>query len=97
MYVILTSKPGQFRTELTEGMRRVEAYDYLFCGRRRARFVIAQIEGEPKVKIVDEDSPATVNLIPSKFLPRFDSLEKARRELETLVGFGGVDVSLERI
>ena len=97
MYVILTSKPGQFRTELGDGMRRVEAYDYLFCGRRRAQFVIAQIEGEPKVKIVDEASPGAVNLVPSKFLPRFDSLEKARRELETLAGFGALHVSLERI
>ena len=97
MYVILTSKPGQFRTELTDGMRRVEAYDYLFCGRRRAQFVIAQIEGEPKVKIVDEAPPAAVNFVPSKFLPRFDSLEKARRELQSLAGVGGLDVSLERI
>ncbi|HJY79068.1 MAG TPA: ferredoxin [Burkholderiales bacterium] len=97
MYVILTSKPGQFRTEAGEGLKPVEAYDYLFCGRKRAQFVIAQIEGEPKVKIVDEASPAAVNFVPSKFLPRFDSLEKARRELETLAGLGGLDVSLERI
>lgn len=97
MYVILTSKPGQFRTELGEGMRRIEAYDYLFCGRRRAQFVIAQMEGEPKVKIIDEASPPAVNLVPSKFLPRFDSLEKARRELERLVSCAGIDVSLQRI
>ena len=97
MYVILTSKPGQFHTELGEGMRRIEAYDYIFCGRRRAQFVIARIEGDAKVKIVDEASPAAVNLVPSKFLPRFDSLEKARRELESLIGGSGIDVSLERI
>ena len=82
---------------LVDGMRRVEAYDYLFCGRRRAQFVIAQIEGEPKVRIVDEGSPAAVNLVPSKFLPRFDTLEKARRELESLVSFGSIDVSLKRV
>ena len=97
MYVILTSKPGQFRTEAGEGLKPVEAYDYLFCGRRRAHFVIAQLEGEPKVKIVDEGSPPAVNLVPSMFLPRFDSLEKARRELERLVGSGAIDVSLQRI
>ena len=97
MYVILTSKPGQFRTEAGEGLKPVEAYDYLFCGRKRAQFVIAQIEGEPRVKIVDEAPPAAVNFVPSKFLPRFDSLEKARRELETLAGFGALHVSLERI
>ena len=97
MYVILTSKPGQFRTEAGEGLKPVEAYDYLFCGRKRAQFVIAQLEGEPKVKIVDEGSPPAVNLVPSKFLPRFDSLEKARRELESLVSGGGIDASLQRI
>ncbi|HEY1287883.1 MAG TPA: ferredoxin [Burkholderiales bacterium] len=97
MYVILTSKPGQFRTEAGDGLKPVETYDYLFCGRKRARFVIAQIEGEPKVKIVDEASPAAVNFVPSKFLPRFDSLEKARRELRSLAGLGTLDVSLERI
>jgi hypothetical protein len=97
MYVILTSKPGQFRTEAGDGLKPVETYDYLFCGRKRAQFVIAQIEGEPKVKIVDEAFPASVNLVPSKFLPRFDSLEKARRELQSLAGPGALDVSLERI
>ena len=97
MYVILTSKPGQFRTELADGMRAVEAYDYAFCGRKRAQFVIAQVEGEPKVRIVEESTPALVNLVSSKFLPRFDSLEKARRELEHLVGFGSLDVSLTRL
>ena len=29
MYVILTSKPGQFRTEITEGLKPIEAYDSL--------------------------------------------------------------------
>ena len=78
-------------------MRAVEAYDYAFCGRSRARFVIAQVEGEPKVRIVEESSSPAVNLVPSKFLPRFDSVEKARRELESLVGFGSLDVSLTRL
>src|ERR1043165_8077886 len=35
MYVILTSRPGEFRTELGEGMEAVEVYDYVFCGRKR--------------------------------------------------------------
>lgn len=78
-------------------MHAIEAYDYAFCGRSRARFVIAQVEGEPKVRIVEESSPPVVNLVPSKFLPRFDSVDKARRELETLVGFGRLDVSLKRL
>jgi hypothetical protein len=86
MYVILTSKPGQFRTEPAEGMQPIEAYEYAFCGRRRAHFVIAQLTQEAKVRIVDECSPPVVNLVPSKFLPRFTSLEQARRELAQLAG-----------
>ena len=30
MYVILTSKPGKFRTEIIDGLRTLEVYDYLF-------------------------------------------------------------------
>lgn len=94
MYVILTSKPGQFRTELVDGMRAVEAYDYLFCGRRRAQFVIAELTQDVKITIVDESSPPVVNHVPSKFLPKFATLEKAREELEQLVSFGDMDISL---
>jgi hypothetical protein len=43
MYVILTSKPGQFRTEVARGLRPLEAYDYLFYGQTRAHFVIAEL------------------------------------------------------
>ena len=35
MYVILTSKPGQFSTEIVDGLRPLEAYDYLFYGTGR--------------------------------------------------------------
>jgi len=88
MFVILTSKPGQFHTELGEGLIAVESYDYLFCGRKRAQFVIAELKEEMKIRIVEESGSPVVNLVPSKFLPSFDSLEKARRELGTLAGHG---------
>jgi hypothetical protein len=66
----------------------VEAYDYLFCGRKRAQFSIAEIEREVKVRIVEESGAALVNLVPSKFLPRFATLEKAREEIAQLAGKG---------
>ena len=96
MYVILTSKPGQFHSEMGEGMRLVEAYDYVFCGRTRAQFVIAELTGDARVRIVDEGSPSVVNLVPCKFLPTFGSVEKARAELNQLVRFGELDASLVR-
>ena len=94
MFVILTSKPGQFRTELGDHLRAVESYDYLFCGRTRAQFVIATLLAEAKTRIVEECIPPIVNLVPSKFLPRFETLEAARDELKTLAGSAGMDIAL---
>lgn len=94
MYVILTSKPGQFRTELAPGLQPVEAYDYLFYGKRKARFVIAALERETKVPVIDEVFPPVRNLVPSKFLERFESVEAARRELAHLTAFGSMQAEL---
>ncbi|MCX8132580.1 MAG: ferredoxin [Roseococcus sp.] len=91
-YVILTSKPGQFRTEPGPGMRPVEGWDYFFCGRMRAHFLIAELDRPTKVRVVDEEGP--INPVPSKFLPSFESLEAARAELRSLVSFGSMPVEL---
>jgi hypothetical protein len=94
VYVILTSKPGQFRTEISEDMQLVEAYDYLFCGRKRAQFVIASLSRDTKITIVDESSPPIVNRVPSKFLAKFETVDAARQELKSLTRFGDMDISL---
>lgn len=86
MYVILTSKPGQYVSETGDAMEAVETWDYLFCGRKRARFVIARLLSEARVRIVDAANPAAVNLVPTKFLPRFATLDRARLELQQLAG-----------
>jgi len=95
MYVILTSKPGQFRTELVPGLLPVEAYDYMFYGKKKAQFVIAEIEGETKVRVIDEVFPPVLNLVPSKFLEKFDTVAAARRELAHLTAFGSMQAVLE--
>ena len=46
--------------------------------------------------IVDEAAAPVVNLVPSKFLPKFDTVEKAREELRQLVSFGDMDIDLVR-
>ena len=101
MYVILTSKPGQFRTELGDNLRSIESYDYIVHGRNRARFVIAEVLSPGKIAIVDErgdeGAPAVVNAIPSKFFPKFDSLEKARQELNQLAHTGSGETSLLKL
>ena len=96
-YVILTDKDGQFRTELCDGLVPVESYDYLFYGKRRARFVIAELQHPVRVVLVEEAPPHVRNLVPSKFLPHFPSLQAARDELQQLVSFGKLDARLQRV
>lgn len=98
MYVILTSKPGQFRTEIVEGLRPLVAYDYLFYGVRKATFVVAELLKETKIKVIDEAwSPPIVNNVPSKFLEKFETPELAFRELQHLTTFGKMDTSLRKL
>jgi hypothetical protein len=97
MFVILTSKPGQFRTEPGTGIVPVEAWDYIFGGTRRARFIIADLVAETRVRVVDEAPPPRVNLVPSKFLPKFDTIAAARAELAQLTRFAGVDTALRPV
>lgn len=94
MYVILTSKPGQFRTQAGSELRAVEAYDYYFYGKHKAHFVIAELLQETKIQITDESEPITTNMVPTKFLEKFDSMEQALRELKHLCAFGSMDAHL---
>ena len=73
MYVILTSKPGQFRTETVNGLRPLEAYDYVFYGQTKAHFVIAELLDErTRIRVIEDDT-AIVNDVPSKFLEKFET------------------------
>jgi hypothetical protein len=93
-YVILTSKPGKFRTELGPGLRPQAAYDYLFYGRHEARFVIAELlDAEARVRVV-EDGSGLVNRVPSKFLEKFATVEDAVAGLRQLVTFGHMETEL---
>ena len=94
MYVILTSKPGQYRTELTEGLRPVEFYDYMFYGHCKARFVIAELMAESKFTVIDETPPEVINNIPSKFFQKYQTMELARGQLQDLARPGDADVIL---
>jgi hypothetical protein len=95
-YVLLASKPGQFRTELGEGLERVETYDYVFAGRTRASYMIASMTGAPRIRVVDETDPPVVNLVPSKFLEKFATIEAARAALNELAGARGLDITLAK-
>ena len=96
-FVILTDKAGVFRTEPDPALRPVETYDYLFYGQHRARFTLAEVLAETRVRIVEVDTDTPVNLVPSKLLEHFDTVEDARRELSSLTSYGRMDTQLRKV
>ena len=96
-YVILTSKDGLFHTEPNPALRPAETWDYLFHGTRRARFVLAELLAETRIRIVDDQVPPNVNLIPSKLLEHFATIDAARRQLEALTLYGTMQTTLHRV
>jgi hypothetical protein len=97
MFVILTSRPGQYRTEPGDGLEIRETYDYVFCGQAKARFVIVALLREVKIRVIDETPPERINDIPCKFLQKFATIDDARAQLRSLVSFGGMDTALRRL
>jgi hypothetical protein len=94
VYVILTTRPGKFRTELEHGLCAVETWDYVFYGRRLARFTIARLDANARIRIVDETDPRIVNRIPARLVEQHESVERAREALRTLTRFGSLDARL---
>ncbi|MET1115021.1 MAG: ferredoxin [Comamonas sp.] len=97
MYVILTSKPGQYITHANADIELLQAWDYVFYGRRKAQFVIGRILRETKVRVADDSGGGQDNWVPSKFLERFDTLEGANAELAHLCNFGSLDAKLVEV
>lgn len=93
-YLILTSKPGQYRTEAAGKLTPVEAWDYIYCGRLLATFAIAALYGEARVRIVDESGEDTVNDMPIRFLEKFRDRDAALKALHVLVGKRNSDAQL---
>ncbi len=96
-FVILGSKPGQFRTEPGPGLAVVEAWEFRAAGRLRARFVIAQLQADTRITITEDEPPHVVNSVPTKFLPRFATLQAARDELAQLTRRAGEGTSLQAV
>ncbi|HEY9270233.1 ferredoxin [Achromobacter sp.] len=95
VYVILTSKPGVFRTEADGGAVDIlETYDYAFYGRALAVYCIARLHRDTKLVVTEETPPYVVNRVPSKFLEKFASVEAARKELAHLTRFGSMESTL---
>ena len=97
MYTILTSKPGEYETELVDGLAQVESYDYYFYGHRKAVYTIAEIKADDiRVNVISADDPNIINRVPIKFFETFNDLDGARSELKQLITFGTLDTRLEK-
>lgn len=96
MYIVLTSRPGEYRSEPTPGVTPVETHDYYYGMRHIAAFVVARIEGPARVRIVDETAPHGANLVPTKFYEKFESVSEAIASLEALVGHEHTQARLRR-
>jgi hypothetical protein len=93
-YVILTSKPGLYRTEFTGQLVPAETWEYIYCGRHLATFVIAGLHGEARIRVIDESPDATVNDMPTRFLEKYPDRDAAFRALEVLAGSRKPDAEL---
>lgn len=96
VYVILTDKPGLFHTEAGPDTVAMETYVYTCFGRTRARFVVARLDRDTKITVIDEALPPTASRIPSKLLKKYASVAEARRDLEHLVKAGVEGTALVR-
>lgn len=94
MYVILTSKPGEYRTEAGAGTTVLNHYEYRFYGKTKAIFAIAMVEKDARVSIVEETEGGTINNIPTRQMEKFDSEQAALSELEGLTHFGSIEAEL---
>lgn len=94
-YVILTSKPGQYRTEPTGKLAPAETWDYVYCGRHVATFVIAALYGEARLRVIEEAEGGAVNDMPTRFLEKYADRDAAFAALRMLVGTRDQDASLE--
>lgn len=97
MYIILTSKLGEYDARPGQGITPVEAYEYFFYDRKKADFTIAEVsDDKSRVSIVESSDDGRTNSVPLKFFERFDTVEAARAELEQLITFGSIETRLER-
>jgi hypothetical protein len=94
MYIILTSKPGQYQSEATDGLLPLRTYVYRYDGRHIASFTIAALAHETRVKIVDESASGEVNLVPTKFFEHYPSPEAALQALADLTDASRADAQL---
>jgi hypothetical protein len=95
MYIILTTKPGLYRSEATEGMRPIESHAYYYGDRHVATYIITELERTSSyVRIVETTPGGTINLVPTKFFDHFPTSADALDSLRELVAASNLGAHL---
>jgi hypothetical protein len=96
MFVLITSKMGEYRAEPESGLTPVKHYDYYFYNKRKAEICIARVDSDSaRVRITEAGDRGARNSIPIKFFESFDSLHNAEKELQHLASSSALDVVLK--
>lgn len=95
-YVVLTNKPGQYRTEFAGELEAEETWIYTYCGRHVATFVIAALRGDARIFVIDEADPAAINDMPARLLEKFADRDAALSALQILAGIRNPDAELRQ-
>ena len=86
--------------EPTDGITPIETHDYFYGARHVAAFMVARLDGEARVRIVEESAPGGgaqgVNLVPTRFFEKFASLREALGSIQDLTGHGHNEAKLIR-
>lgn len=97
-FVILSSKPGRYRTCAPAGSEVVEHWEYRFCGRAQASHMIVRLDGArlaaTRIRIVDIQGPPVSSEVPIKLVALYRTPAAARAVLQQLVTRGGGDAGL---
>lgn len=86
-FILLTNKDA-FQTDLNnDGLEIVEAYNFYFFDKLRAKYTIAKVLDEnAKIKMSEEyEGKEYVNYIRVKFFEHFETIEEVRAELYEIV------------
>jgi hypothetical protein len=96
MFVLITSKMGEYQAEPESGLTPVKHYDYYFYNKKKAEICIARVDSDSaRVRITEVGDRGARNSIPIKFFESFDSLQHAEKELQHLASSTTLDVALK--
>lgn len=97
MIVLVTDKPGVYKTELPANIHVECAFQYVFYGECKAIFKILRTTGDGHVAIVEDEAPHYRSSIPMTLLPTYDDISLAKRDIFDLTRGNDKNIKLINI